>query len=329
MPKQPLISIVIPVYNVAPYVARFMESLSTACAQIDRYDLDIVIVNDGSTDSSMTIVNDFIANDAILKPITSIINKPNGGLASTRNAGIKQASGLWILALDSDDFIAPDYIAKLVEAASKADKDISIIAGGHTLWWNDNQMTPRPITIVDDYDKMIKSMSMFSCTKLFRSSVITSYGLEYDPSNIGGEDAQFLFEYWNKAPGRVMAVDTTGYYYRQRQGSLSKTRHIDYHGKLHTYRLFRKAITDCIAANQLSPTMWQHWRKMLGCDLYDMIGDLRLSSETQRHVTEILARDFTSEQIDDLKSFDCSRIRRLLNKVLIYSVKKRKKGCAG
>lgn len=329
MPKQPLISIVIPVYNVAPYIARFIESLSAACAQIDRVDLDIVIVNDGSTDSSMTIVNDFIANDAILKPITSIINKPNGGLASTRNAGIRQATGQWILALDSDDFIAPDYIAKFVDAASKADKEISIIAGGHTLWWNDSQMTPRPITIVDDYDNMLKSMSMFSCTKLFRSSVITSYGLEYDPSNIGGEDAQFLFEYWSQAPGRVMAVDTTGYYYRQRQGSLSKTRHIDYKGKLHTYRLFRKAITNCIVTNQLSQRIWQHWRKMLGCDLYDMIGDLRQSPETKGKVTEILARDFTPEQIDDLKSYNCSRIRRLLNRLLILSIKKRKKGCAG
>ncbi|MBD5365937.1 MAG: glycosyltransferase family 2 protein [Bacteroides sp.] len=322
-PKQPLISIVVPIYNVAPYVSRFIESLSTACAQTDAGNLDIIIVNDGSTDDSMNIVNDFLNKDRVLKPITSIINKPNGGLSSARNVGIEHSSGVWIMTLDSDDFISPDYIVKFIEATSMADHDISIIAGGHTLWWSDDNTVARPIDMSTGYDATIMSMSMFSCTKLFRKSAIESYDLKYDSSNLGGEDAQFLFEYWSTVNGRVLPVDTTGYYYRQRQGSLSKSQHIDYIGKLHTYRVFRQAILNCVANNQLSPRLWKHWRKMLGCDLYDMIGDLRLSADTRGKVTEILARDFTSEQIDDLKSFECSKIRRILNKWLIFSVKNR------
>ncbi len=100
----PVISIIIPCYNQGQYLE---EALKSALGFIDKYYCEIIIVNDGSTDSeTLAILNELSENGC------SIINQVNKGLGAARNAGIKAAKGKYILPLDSDNKIRPEYISE-------------------------------------------------------------------------------------------------------------------------------------------------------------------------------------------------------------------------
>ena len=93
----PKVSVIIPVYNVEQYIRECLESV---CFQTLN-DIEILVVNDGTKDRSIEVIEDLIAADGRIR----LINKKNGGLSSARNAGIDSASGEYVLFLDSDDYL--------------------------------------------------------------------------------------------------------------------------------------------------------------------------------------------------------------------------------
>ncbi|MBQ8256263.1 MAG: glycosyltransferase, partial [Alphaproteobacteria bacterium] len=95
------LSVIIPVYNVAEYLA---ECLTSVCNQT-LTDIEIICVNDGSTDNSGDILQDFAKQDTRIQ----IINQENAGLSAARNSGLNYSTGEYITVLDSDDWIALDY----------------------------------------------------------------------------------------------------------------------------------------------------------------------------------------------------------------------------
>lgn len=108
------VSIIIPVYNVEPYVARCIDSVVNQTYN----NLQIIVVNDGSIDNSLQILNTY--NDDRLQ----IITKENGGLSSARNEGLKYVVGDYILFIDSDDWIHLNMINVMIKEAIKTDADI-------------------------------------------------------------------------------------------------------------------------------------------------------------------------------------------------------------
>lgn len=107
-----LISVIIPVYNVELFLRECVDSVLQQSYRL----LEIILVNDGSTDQSGHICDDYAARDARVK----VIHKANGGLSSARNAGMTVATGQYIYFIDSDDWIVSNALAKLKE---KADTD--------------------------------------------------------------------------------------------------------------------------------------------------------------------------------------------------------------
>ena len=101
MSEKPLISVVVPVYNVAKYLKKSIESIVNQTYT----NLEIILVDDGSKDESGEICEDYSLKDSRI----IVIHKPNGGLSDARNAGIKQAKGEYITFVDSDDTIAVSY----------------------------------------------------------------------------------------------------------------------------------------------------------------------------------------------------------------------------
>jgi glycosyltransferase involved in cell wall biosynthesis len=108
----PKISVIIPVYNTAPYLLRCLDSV---CGQTLR-DLEIVCVNDGSTDGSADILKSYMIADQRIKVID---HQQNRGPAAARNTGMRDACGEYLSFLDSDDWIDPDYLQALLEAAEQ------------------------------------------------------------------------------------------------------------------------------------------------------------------------------------------------------------------
>ena len=113
-----LISVIVPVYNVEKYLARCVDSV---LAQTFR-ELEIILVDDGSTDRSGAICDDYEKKDDRIR----VIHKPNGGLSDARNAGIDVAEGQFLCFVDSDDFIDPEMLETLYRLLIEHEADISV-----------------------------------------------------------------------------------------------------------------------------------------------------------------------------------------------------------
>lgn len=111
--KYPLLSVVIPMYNCAPVIARCLDS-------IDYKDCEIVVVNDGSTDNGAEVVSLYSETH----PNVRLINKPNGGVSSARNLGIEKAKGKYIVFVDADDYLAQGGLNRIIELAELHNADV-------------------------------------------------------------------------------------------------------------------------------------------------------------------------------------------------------------
>ena len=107
------ISVVIPVYGVEKYIRQCLESIINQTYK----NLEIIVVNDGTKDNSMKIVEEYLSDERI-----KIINKQNGGLSSARNRGMEEATGKYIFFVDSDDWIELNTIEILVKNSKSVDK---------------------------------------------------------------------------------------------------------------------------------------------------------------------------------------------------------------
>lgn len=118
---QPLVSIIIPFYNVEDYLGECLESIVNQ----DYENLQIIAINDGSNDNSLVIMNSYVKTNTnwLVETI------PNGGQSTARNTGLKYADGKYILFLDSDDKILPDTVSTCVKTMEKDDISIFLFAG--------------------------------------------------------------------------------------------------------------------------------------------------------------------------------------------------------
>lgn len=110
------ISIIVPVYNVEHELLRCVDSILNQ----SYANLEVILVDDGSTDGCPSMCDAFVMKDSRVR----VIHKPNGGLSSARNAGLREASGAWILYVDSDDYILNDSCERLLAVGTKYDCDI-------------------------------------------------------------------------------------------------------------------------------------------------------------------------------------------------------------
>ena len=108
---KPKVSIIVPVYNVEKYLARCLDSIM---AQTE-HDIEIICVNDGSTDSSASILADYAAKDSRIQ----IRTQPNGGLSAARNAGLDMATGEWVMFVDSDDYVPSYAVSAFLDAVRR------------------------------------------------------------------------------------------------------------------------------------------------------------------------------------------------------------------
>ena len=112
-----LVSVVVPVYKVEPYLERCIRSIIGQTYE----NLEIILVDDGSPDQCGAICDRFAQEDTRIK----VYHKPNGGLSDARNYGVNRASGTYIAFIDSDDYISPHYIEYLYQLMVKYDADVS------------------------------------------------------------------------------------------------------------------------------------------------------------------------------------------------------------
>lgn len=116
--EKPLVSVIIPVYNVEQYLRQCLDSVVNQTLK----DIEIICVNDSSTDNSLAILNEYVARDSRIKVIT----QPNGGAGAARNNGLSASTGKYLSFLDSDDFFEPDMLELAYEKAEEDKADFVV-----------------------------------------------------------------------------------------------------------------------------------------------------------------------------------------------------------
>jgi glycosyltransferase involved in cell wall biosynthesis len=190
------VSIIVPIFNTERYLKRCVDSL----ANQDYADLEIILVDDGSTDASGRICDEGAKSDSRIK----VIHQANGGEAAARNAGIAAATGEYMLFSDSDDEYLPNAVALLTDTM-KDGADLTMgafleVSGGITRYASTGES---PHTRSGLIRKMINDRAaygtnyMLSClqAKLFKTSVIREHDLRANTAFVVGNDSIFMMDY--------------------------------------------------------------------------------------------------------------------------------------
>lgn len=222
----PLVSVVVPVFNVAPYIQRCVDSLVSQTYS----NIEIILVDDGSKDDSPQLCDVCADKDYRIK----VIHKKNGGLSDARNVGIEAASGEYLSFVDSDDIVHPEFIMKLVTAIKKSGKKMSVC-----LFQNFSDDKPlnfrksnNPLRVMNLYDSICaycslppeRSTPLISCcTKVYHRSLF--YCLRF-PVGLIYEDAHVSYKLLDKANGVAFVGEPLyGYYMRNDSIMGRKERH--------------------------------------------------------------------------------------------------------
>lgn len=241
----PLVSIIVPVYNAQKGLSRCLESI---CSQTYQ-ELEIIVLNDGSTDDSLAICEQFRAKD----PRLVVVDKENEGVSRTRNAGLALAQGDYIQFADSDDVLDPDYTQNLVQAALQHSADLVIAPywmvipsnsskTGHALETLQESLgiepeapktevhkygfLPQGVYSREDYARrLMQQPASFYYgvlwNKLYRREIIMAHDIRCDEEFTWSEDMLFNLSYIRYADS-FYAIRTPLYYYsRRRKHSLS------------------------------------------------------------------------------------------------------------
>lgn len=210
----PKISVIIPVYNVEKYLRKCLDSV---LAQT-RDDYEVVLVDDGSTDSSPQICDEYAEKDERIL----VIHQENKGLSGARNTGIKQCSGEWITFLDSDDWWEPEYL----EYMNLENEDLCVC--GYTVVYQDNsevvekRLTPCILEIADYIgciEEYYGTILNFAWGKMYRRDVVLATDL-FDENVVLVEDILFNIQYYRQCK-HIKLISDALVNYRQVSNSLS------------------------------------------------------------------------------------------------------------
>lgn len=203
----PLVSFIIPVYNTEKYIEATIYSILNQ----NYKNIEIIAVNDGSTDKSPEILTNIKNNDNRLK----IINTKNQGVSSARNTGIDNANGEWIYFIDSDDLLLPDALSVLLK---HKDDDIDIIMTEiiksnetNTPFFDGNEKIITHNEFTKEIDK-IGWTCFVSVSKFIKRKLIIDNNIRFDTDIEVGEDQVFSLAVSNKAKNTLF-VNTPTYEY--------------------------------------------------------------------------------------------------------------------
>ena len=218
-----VVSIVIPVYNIEDLVVPCVESV---LAQTYG-DLEILLVDDGSTDASGRLVDEFGGRDARVV----VLHKPNGGLSEARNYGIDRATGDYILCVDGDDLITPTHVASLVDAVLQTSAEIAVSQFRRvdpTDRPSDVGLEPAPVSVLSREEALERLFYQQEVTtsawgKLYSRALFD--GIRYPVGEIH-EDLPVTYRLLARAE-RVAVVHQASYLYVQRGGSITNQRQAD------------------------------------------------------------------------------------------------------
>lgn len=220
--ERPFFSIVVPVYNVENYLNECIRSI----IEQEYHDYEIILINDGSTDKSGALCNEFVSqNDQI-----RVIHQLNRGLSAARNTGIREANGQYLLFIDSDDYIAKNVFIKIRQIIVEQEyPDVVFLEA--IKFYPDGSFEP----MGDGYEKkkingktheeVLKHISTLrkypgsACTKAIKRDIIDDSLMFIE--GLTSEDIEWTFRLFGKAKTYAYCSDPYYYYRQLREGSIT------------------------------------------------------------------------------------------------------------
>lgn len=229
MENLPLISVIVPIYNVESYLRECIESILNQSYQA----LEIILVNDGSTDRCLEICREYEKLDARIK----LISKENGGLVSARKAGMLAAQGEYIGYVDADDWIDREMYQKMYERGIKQGADLVCVSSykvyangiiedfkigfGEGIY-NQDEIRVRILPNWIDYENFFNwLLPLQTWRHLYKKELLWDNQLRVDDRVVMGEDVACVFPCYLKAE-RLCIINKYLYYYRQRYDSTKR-----------------------------------------------------------------------------------------------------------
>ena len=228
--SESLISVIVPIYNAQPYLEQCLNSIVGQTYK----NLEIILLNDGSTDDSLTTIHRFAGDDARIK----VVDKQNQGYGATCNRGIAEATGTWISIVEPDDWIEPDMYADMLAFAAKFEEEgtpLDIVKTPYwRIWMPDTdeerkincsykcriEPAQQPFAITDAAHLLCHHPSIWSA--IYRKSFLDKHNIRFrEIPGAGWADNPFLIETLCQTD-RIGYFDTEYYCYREETPEKSK-----------------------------------------------------------------------------------------------------------
>ena len=283
MTKKPLVSVIIPVYNVAPFLR---EALDSVLGQTYK-ELEILVVDDGSTDGSGRICDEYRKDSRVI-----VVHQDNHGLSHARNVGLDRMTGEFVCFLDSDDALEPEFVELLLESLMKEKADISVCR--YTIHGTDGRMQDSrerkrkkhaeyPSLEQGSYSRVeaLRALVEFRLNssvwnKLYRESLWDKIRF---PEGHNYEDLDTVYKVLDICTS-VFITDRCLYLYRERPGSITHTLtkknrddweaayfHLQEYVVWHTREIFSDTNADCIRLIRLNGLMVDYANATAGQDV--------------------------------------------------------------
>lgn len=217
------VSIVVAAYNVEKFIERCLKSLVNQSFN----DIEIIVVNDGSSDGTVSIIEKYKSNHTNIL----LINQKNQGLSAARNTGIEYSNSKYIAFIDGDDYVKETYVERMFEAIEQSNSDL-VICDFIKVWEDENfnitktkhyNVNSRNLNknIMKNFLTLHDEPFVVAWNKLFRTSIIKKNKIYFE-NRAFFEDVGFLPRYlWFAS--KVISLNESLYYYIQRPGSITKS----------------------------------------------------------------------------------------------------------
>ncbi len=242
-----MISVMIPVYNTEKYIGRCIDSVLASTCQ----DFEIILVDDGSTDSSLDVCRGYGRKDGRIR----LFSQKHRGVSQARNKGIEYSEGEWIVFVDSDDMISSDFL-EMVGREEYQDCDLLIFDFSKLGKKPDKKERKKDLKSIEHvyyYDKMHviqiiektlcakkltvdgNSSLLSPCAKAYRKSVIKEYGIRFPPDIVIGEDKLFNIAFY-RAMKQCAYIRKTAYFVGWRRDSATHCFHREFIGNYYCFQ---------------------------------------------------------------------------------------------
>lgn len=215
-----MITVIVPVYNTAPYLDRCISSILSQSFRT----FELILVDDGSADNSGEICDHYAQKDSRVK----VIHKANGGVSSARNIGLDQAKGEWITFVDSDDWVHEDFLKNRYERAVADDADVAycdleLVYGDRREYCRAAEIDPKEDSQVNSW---IRSKTTYSPILLIKKELLDKYHLRFLPGVRLCEDLNLIIKIILYSKKTVHVKEALYYYNQQNKESTMHNPHL-------------------------------------------------------------------------------------------------------